>query len=362
MKLYSCAKCQNLLYFENTVCLNCSSAVGFDARKLSMITLSPSNEKEFLDINNGDKKYRYCDNSTFATCNWLIPADQAAGFCIACDLNRTIPTLDNEENVERWKRIEIAKHRLVYSLLRLRLPVISKEGEEETGIAFDFMADTDPKNKVMTGHDHGVITLNIEEADEKLRVKHKLDLGERYRTLLGHFRHEIGHYYWEVFFNNNNTGLKNFRKVFGDDSTDYGKALEQYYENGAPADWNNHFISPYATSHAWEDWAETWAHFLHMMDTLETAYSFGIAVNPRKANDDQHLQANISQDPYTINNFDEIIKMWLPLTFAVNSLNRSMGHQDFYPFIISAAVIEKLRFIHEEVKQYAATPQVKIQV
>ena len=197
-----------------------------------------------------------------------------------------------------------------------------------------------------------VITLNIEEADEKQRVKHKLDLGEKYRTLLGHFRHEIGHYYWDVFYKNNQAALQSFRKIFGDESMDYAEALNAYYQNGAQTDWNNFFISPYATSHAWEDWAETWAHYLHMMDTLETAYSFGIAVNPRKANEDQEMQAKISRDPYKIDSFEEIIKMWLPLTFAVNSLNRSMGHQDFYPFIISAAVTEKLGFIHDAVKQF----------
>jgi len=353
MKLYSCAKCQNLLYFENSVCLNCGSPVGFNARKLSMVTLVAGNDKVLADISNPDETWRYCDNSAFAACNWLIPALHKTGYCIACDLNRIIPDLNNAENLDKWRRIETAKHRLVYSLLRLQLPVASKEGEEEAGIAFDFLADTNPQKKVMTGHDKGTITLNIEEADEKLRVKHKLDLGERYRTLLGHFRHEIGHYYWDVFFKTNNHALLDFRKKFGNESADYANALKRYYENGVPPDWNNHFISPYASSHAWEDWAETWAHFLHMMDTLETAYSFGLAVNPRKAKDAQQLQANMSQDPYTIGNFDEIIKLWLPLTFAVNNLNRSMGHQDFYPFIISPEVIEKLRFIHKQVYNFS---------
>lgn len=350
MKLYSCDKCQSLLYFENTVCLNCKSALGFDAGRLSMLTLAPANEKEFVDITSNTHAWRYCDNSVYAACNWIIPAAQTSGFCIACDLNRTIPSLDKVENLDRWRRIEIAKHRLVYSLLRLRLPVESKERGIETGFAFDFMADTNPRKKVMTGHNSGIITLNIEEADEKQRVKHQLDLGEKYRTLLGHLRHETGHYYWELFFKNNQAGVLQFRKLFGDETAVYNKALEKYYKNGAPAGWNNNFISPYATAHPWEDWAETWAHFLHMMDTLETAYSFGIAVNPRKASDDQQMQANMSRDPYGIGNFDDIVHMWLPLTFAVNSLNRSMGHQDFYPFIISAAVLEKLRFIHEQVK------------
>lgn len=356
MKLYTCAKCQNLLYFENTVCLNCGSAVGFDANALSMVTLLPAGENVFTDSKNNKNTWRFCSNAQHAACNWLIPASQPGEFCIACDVNRIIPALDKEENLSRWRRIEVAKHRLVYSLLRFHLPVEAKQGEEETGIAFDFLADTNPAQKVMTGHDNGTITLNIDEADEAQRVRHKLDLGEKYRTLLGHFRHEIGHYYWDVFFKHNDINLQQFRKVFGDESADYAQALEQYYQNGAPADWNNHFISPYATAHAWEDWAESWAHYLHLMDTLETAYHFGIAINPRKAGDELEMQAKISRDPYNVDSFDEIVKMWLPLTFAVNSLNRSMGHQDFYPFIISGGVIDKLRFIHDQVKTYHTAP------
>ncbi len=347
MKLYSCAKCRNLLYFENTICLHCNSPVGFNAQELSMVTLMPGNDNTFSDISNAKKSWRYCSNFAYGTCNWLIPPEQATGFCRACALNRVIPDLNDTNNFENWEKIEIAKHRLVYSLLRLGLPVAVKEGEEE-GIAFDFMADTEDK-KVMTGHDNGTITLNIAEADEKLRVKNKLDLGERYRTLLGHFRHEIGHYYWDLFYKNNISTRKNYRDFFGDESADYSQALEKYYQSGAPENWNEQFISPYATAHPWEDWAETWAHFLHMMDTLETAYSFGIAVNPPAAKKDQQLKASISKDPYTISNFDEIVKLWLPLTFAVNNLNRSMGHADFYPFIISPEVIKKLGFIHNEV-------------
>ncbi len=349
MKLYTCAKCQNLLYFENTVCLNCGSTVGFDAAKLQMVTLSPPVGNTLAALTDPAQTWRFCENAAQAVCNWLIPASQPATFCIACDLNRIIPSLDKADNLSNWRRIEVAKHRLVYSLLRLQLPVDSKQGEEEAGIAFDFMADTGAAQHVLTGHEHGTITLNIEEADEAKRVKHKLDLGERYRTLLGHFRHEIGHYYWEVFFNNNNQQVEKYRKIFGDERADYSKSLERYYENGAPADWNNNFISPYAAAHPWEDWAESWSHYLHLMDTLETAYYFGIAISPRKASDELEMHSRISRNPYTITQFDEIIKMWLPLTFAVNSLNRSMGHQDFYPFIISSVVTEKLKFIHEQV-------------
>jgi hypothetical protein len=346
MKLYTCSNCHSLIYFENNICLHCGYSLGFDANALSLITLVSGSNNIFSNIQNQKEAFRFCKNAEYGTCNWLIHSSQETDFCRACELNRVIPALISDENLKRWKNIEIAKHRLVYSLLRLRLPVSKKNDNEETGIAFDFLADTSQKDRVFTGHDNGTITLNIEEADEAARVRHKLDLGERYRTLLGHFRHEIGHYYWEILIKNTDA-LEKYRSLFGNEERDYAEALEMYYKNGAPPDWSDHFISPYATSHAWEDWAETWAHYLHMMDTLETAFSFGIRIQPDMVQDTKRIQASIQQDPYDMTDFSQIIKWWLPLTFAVNSLNRSMGHSDFYPFVISAPVVEKLRFIHE---------------
>jgi hypothetical protein len=346
MKLYTCSNCHSLIYFENNICLHCGYSLGFNANTLSLITLVAENDKQYSNIQNKKELYRYCKNAEYATCNWLVPSSQNSEYCQACELNRVIPALTNAENLKRWKNIEIAKHRLVYSLLRLRLPVAKKIDNEETGIAFDFLADSSPKEKVITGHDNGVITLNIEEADEAARVRHKLDLGEKYRTLLGHFRHEIGHYYWELLIKNTDA-LEKYRLLFGDEEVDYSKALEAYYKNGAPPEWSENYISPYATSHPWEDWAETWAHYLHMMDTLETAFSFGIRIHPDMVQDTKSIQASIQQDPYDMTDFGQIIKWWLPLTFAVNSLNRSMGHSDFYPFVITEPVVKKLQFIHE---------------
>ena len=344
MKLYICSNCQNPLYFENSLCLQCKREVGFDAHKLVMIT-SVESMDEFTKPTGKKDVYRYCENKTNGTCNWLLPIKDTHKFCTACDLNRTIPNLTTPGNLEKWSRIEIAKHRLVYSLLRLNLPVKSKWSDEEQGLIFDFMADVSTEEKIMTGHSNGTITLNINEADEVERVRHKLDLGERYRTLLGHFRHEVGHYYWDILVKDDSS-IDEFRKLFGDERSDYTEALKAYYAGGLPPDWSAKFISPYASSHPWEDWAETWAHYLHMMDTLETAYAFGIDINPQKVKEPD-MQAEINRDPYTIKDFNRIVKLWLPLTFAVNSLNRSMGHQDFYPFIISEPVIAKLKFIHE---------------
>jgi len=345
MKVYTCNNCQNPLYFENSQCLKCSHAVGFDPQSLTMITLKPVKGTVYSNATNAGEQYNYCRNAEYGVCNWLIPAAPDPSYCIACALNRVIPSLDSDENRLRWKNMEIAKHRLVYSLLRLHLPFhVTKDGKEES-IVFDFMADAPDGEKVMTGHDNGIITINIAEADEAERVRNKQDLGERYRTLLGHFRHEIGHYYWDVLIKEGPAQGK-FRQLFGDERRDYAAALEVYYAKGAPADWNQHFISQYATAHPWEDWAETWAHYLHMMDTLETAWSFGIRIDPVELEDGTGIKVSSMREPYDQSDFNRLIKRWLPLCFAVNSLNRSMGHPDFYPFILSSPVIEKLRFIH----------------
>ncbi len=346
MKIYTCGNCHNLLYFENNICLSCGHNVGFDPMTLSLLTLIPEDETSFSDILDKSSVYQYCKNAEHGVCNWLITSSQHDPYCKACSLNHVIPSLTNEENLKRWKKIEEAKHRLIYSLLRLQLPIDSKTENEETGLAFDFMANVSSKERVMTGHDNGTITLNIEEGDEVEQVQHKLNLGEKYRTLLGHFRHEIGHYYWDTLIKNSKL-IGKFRKLFGDEQKDYATALETYYKDGPIANWNEHYISPYATSHAWEDWAETWAHYLHMMDTLETAYAFGIRVDPAEMSDDPANKVNIKSDPYEIAEFGQIVKKWLPLSFALNSLNRSMGYGDFYPFIISSPMIEKLKFIHE---------------
>ena len=174
-------------------------------------------------------------------------------------------------------------------------------------------------------------------------------LAEPFRTLLGHFRHEIGHYYW-MYFAQSEAWLAAFRRHFGDDQQDYGAALNRYYANGPTSDWAASFVSAYATLHPWEDWAESWAHYLHMIDTLETAYSFGLTVDPRIGNRD-HLTQTVRFDAYKQVDFDALITTWVPVTIAVNSLNRSMGEADLYPFVLTQPVIDKLTFIHNIIRQ-----------
>ena len=292
--------------------------------------------------------WKPCGNASQALCNWLIPHDDAAGYCPACSLNRTIPDLAQHGNAERWQALEAAKRRLIYALMRLGLPLASRHENEATGLAFDFLADAGPDEKVLTGHDDGLITINIAEADSAERERRRLELGEPYRTLLGHLRHEVGHYYWDVLVRDGGR-IDESRSVFGDESEDYQQALDRHYKNGAPAGWEANYVSSYATMHPWEDFAETWTHYLHMVDTLDTAASFGLAVAPEATNDPT-METEIAFDPYTTRNFDRLVHSWLPLTVAVNSLNRSMGQPDLYPFALTPATIEKLRFIHDLVR------------
>jgi len=172
-------------------------------------------------------------------------------------------------------------------------------------------------------------------------------MGEPYRTLLGHFRHEVGHWYWDILVRDGGDELQACRAVFGDDTEDYGEALKRHYANGPKANWQEEFVSAYAGSHAWEDFAETWAHYLHIVDTLEVGGSFGMTIHPRLDRDGiltTDLDFDVYGDETTI---EQIADGWLAISQALNSMNRAMGLSDLYPFVLSPAVIRKLGFIHD---------------
>ena len=223
-------------------------------------------------------------------------------------------------------------------------PALPDDGPEVTrGIAFEFLEDT-PQERVLTGHDHGLITLNIVEADDAQREAIRAQMHEPYRTLLGHFRHEIGHYYFDLLVADTHWN-EPFRAMFGDERADYGQALERHYREGTPPNWSQNFITAYASSHPWEDWAETWAHYLHMVDTLDTATWCGLKLAP----DDPGEPTLSDTTPVEDARFDQLMKRWFALTYALNSLNRSLGMPDGYPFTLAPAVIEKLHFVHRVV-------------
>jgi hypothetical protein len=358
MKLFECQNCGQPLYFENTRCESCELALGYLPARQTMTALKPERQNwRALASPRGD--FRYCANAAHGACNWMIPAGDPEQFCAACRHNRMIPDLTQADNLAHWRLIEVAKHRLFYTLLRLRLPLRTRL-EDPDGLAFDFLADgaamPSGAGPVMTGHASGVITINLAEADDAERERRRGQMGEPYRTLLGHFRHEIAHYCWDRLIART-ASLDGFRHIFGDEREDYGSALQRYYASGAPADWPTHFVTAYATAHPWEDFAETWAHYFHIVDTLEMARAFGVDIHPR-LDIGEELETHIDFQPYRARSIAQLVDAWLPLTFALNSINRSMGQPDLYPFILTPAIVEKLGFIHRicGAKTHTASP------
>jgi hypothetical protein len=347
MRIFTCQACGQLLYFENIRCERCGHALGYLPDWALISAIEPTEDARWSALGANGQEYRFCRNRDFGVCNWMIPADSPEAFCAACRYNQTIPDLSVPENAERWRKLEAAKHRLLYTLLRLHLPLADRFDDPQHGLAFNFLADAPDAHgqRVMTGHDNGLITLAVKEADDAERENIRTQMGEPYRTLLGHFRHESGHHFWDLLVRDGGV-LEAFRIVFGDEQQDYAAALQTRYENGPPADWQQRFVSAYSSTHPWEDFAETWAHYLHIVDTLETAQSFGMRVQPRPWRVTEQT-ATIDFDPYGAASVDQLIAAWLPLSFAVNSLNRSMGQIDFYPFMLSSLAIGKLGFVHD---------------
>ncbi len=360
MKLFACQSCGQHLYFENVACTRCGHRLGFLPDLLEVSALEAAGDPLWRAVGKPAEGhlYRMCTNySRYAVCNWMIPAHDPDPFCSACRLNRTIPDLSVPGNLALWQTLEKEKRRLIYGLERLQLPVRSQH-EDPEGLAFDFLADTEPSfretNRVMTGHFNGLITINIAEADPATRERMRQSMAEPYRTILGHFRHESGHYYWDRLVRGR-PWLAPFRQTFGNETADYRQALERHHRDGPPPDWQNRFVSAYASSHPWEDWAESWAHYLHIIDTLETAQQSGVQVRPRIGHTDPGA-STAAFDPYAPPDFGPILAHWLPLADAMNNLNRSMGHDHAYPFVLAAPAIEKLGFIHRIVQAQRSRP------
>ena len=282
MKLFECQACGQPLYFENSRCESCGRRLGCLPAIQEISALEPK-EGQWKALAAPGSRVRFCRNADHDACNWLIPMEDDHPYCTACRHNRTVPDLFVERNLRRWRSLETAKRRLFYTLLKLDLPLVTR-AEDPQGLAFDFLADPAENSpdtpSILTGHDNGLITINIAEADDAERERRRHSMGEPYRTLLGHLRHEIGHYYWNVLVRND-PSLERFRQIFGDERQDYGEALKVHYAKGPKDDWQEEFVSAYAASHPWEDFAETWAHYLHIVDTLETAGAFGMKVRPR---------------------------------------------------------------------------------
>ena len=278
----------------------------------------------------------------------------AGGLCRSCRLTRTRPRDDDAEGLVAFAKAEAAKRRLVFQLDEIGLPIVTRQDAPDSGLAFDLLSSRSAP--VTIGHDSGLVTLDLAESDDAYRERTRHDLGEPYRTLLGHFRHEVGHYYWTVLVEE--AGHEDpFRSLFGDEREDYGEAIARHYDRGAPQRWSERYVSAYATMHPWEDWAETFAHSLHIRDTLQTAAAFGLLVagplDERTGRRNPALATIPLPDGVDADSFDAVISDWLPLTYALNAVNRSMGRDDLYPFVLAPVVIDKLTYVHGRIQDGA---------
>lgn len=345
MRDFQCA-CGQTLYFENTVCTACQRRLGYEPWRGQLLALEPAHigageQQWWRDTCSGDLFKRCFNDTEYQVCNWLV-SDPDHSFCLACGLNDTIPEVNSGyralQRRKWWGRMEQAKRRLIYTLLFLGLPVAGK-ADHHAGLAFAFLEDqrSNPlvdQEHVLTGHLDGLITVNLAEADVVSREQTRQNLGEPYRTLLGHFRHESGHYYFNQLLSSDQY-LIAFRELFGDERADYQAAMERYYANPSGVVQGDR-ISAYAALHPLEDWAECWAHYLHMMDGLETAAQVGL------------LHAPVVTQEATPD-IETCLAAWMQVSVALNALNRSMGMRDAYPFVLSAGTLNKLRFVHQRI-------------
>ena len=350
MRIFHCDHCENLVFFENTHCLGCGRVLAFLPDLMEIGSLDPAGGGTWQSpySSAGGRTYRLCANYSGAqVCNWAVDAGRDDALCAACQLTTTIPDLTVAGHQSAWYKLEVAKRRLVYTLLSLRLP-IEPRSRDPRGLAFEFLAGSaEWQPPIMTGHSGGVITIALAEADDAERERRRKALGEPYRTLLGHVRHESGHYYWTRLIEGTDR-LEAFRAQFGDERDDYAAALSQHYANGPSPDWQTRFVTAYASAHPWEDWAETWAHYLHITDTVEIAAACGVSIRPRRR--DEPAMPNVSETAGELaTSFDRLMSSWYPLTYMLNNFSRGLGNADAYPFVLSPPAVEKLRFVHDTV-------------
>lgn len=348
MRPYACPNCSRPNHFEVRVCPNCSFTLGYDPHSDQLLFLG-DDATRWRDASGAPHDVVVCaNNNEYAVCNWLVPSVGDEPLCLACKHNHTIPDLTGPTVPERWAKIEAAKRRLFHTLLHMNLPIETQAEAEANGTApgltFDFLYDPEGEAtgtvQITTGHEEGLVTLNILEADDVQREKMRTRLGEPYRTLLGHFRHEVGHYYWARLIED--TGeVEAFREVFGDERISYEEAMKKHYgESGSG--WSADFVSSYATMHPWEDFAETFAHLMHIIDALATLDGFGMRMTKWREDEAQPV---VDFDPYHADT-RRLVAEWGPFAFAENAINRSMGQPDLYPFHLSEAIVAKLDYIN----------------
>lgn len=336
MRRARCERCHAAVPFDAQSCRRCRTSLGYVASDRTVRALDPTDDPAVHHTDDGRSWWR-CLNAAWG-CNWMVPAAAGDVWCRSCRLTRGRPDEERPDAVRAWMTAEGAKRRLVHQLDTLALPIVARSPDAPDGLAFDLVHLDDAS--AVTGHADGVVTLDLAEADDAHRDLVREQLSEQYRTVIGHLRHEIGHHYWNRLVGQSDH-LPEFRRLFGDEREDYGAAIEAHYANGA-AHWDpEEFITAYASAHPVEDWAETFAHYLHIVDVVDTADSHGLLVPgggaPAEAVDIVGIE------------FAAILDRWRPVNEAMDDIAASLGSNPLYPFEPAGAVIGKLAFVHARV-------------
>jgi hypothetical protein len=339
-----CPHCRRFIYLDTLVCPDCEATLAYHV---------PS--REFVGLREGratvdGEMWFACSNRGWG-CNWLVHEDAAAGRCISCRLTRTQPDADDTIAMEKLAKTEESKRRMLIQLGDLGLPIVPWY-TQPGGLGFDLLSSLSEGRRVTIGHANGIITIDLAESLDDRREALRVRLGEPYRTMLGHLRHEVGHYYQKVLITDEETWSR-CRALFDDERASYQEAIKRHYSLGAPEGWQESYISEYATMHPWEDFAETFAHYLHITGTLQTAAAIGIqldaAVTSARDTD------VVPRDSYADEPVQLLLSDWEWMSQAFNRINRSMGFGDLYPFDIPAPAKRKLGFVHELVTRAALT-------
>ncbi len=350
MLLLLCPRCSSILLLESLSCPACGREVAFEPAALTMRAVDDDGSVP------GDDSLSCCANRVWG-CNWLVPQEAESARCVACRLIRRRPDADDTLAMEKLAAASQVERRLLVQLAELRLPV-EPWFRTEGGLAFDLLSSRSGQGPVTIGHAGGVVTIDLAETLDDHREALRVRLGEAYRTMLGHFRHEIGHYYeWKLV--EQGPLIEEARALFGDERQSYADALARHYRYGSPDNWEETFISEYATMHPWEDFAECFAHYLHISDVMSTAAVGGMTLRPEPIAGRQDA-AVVPRASYPEDGFDDMMDDWHWVSLLFNRVNRAMGKDDLYPFDIVEPVRRKLAFVHRVVRGSASGTAVPV--
>jgi hypothetical protein len=324
MRIFTCPDSGEALFFQNIACAS-GTEVAYDPDQGVFVT-----------------EFTPCANRAPIACNWM--AEGEGGLCRACAMTEVIPDTSTPQNRALWSEAELAKRWVLANLTRWGWFTEADEGRRPV---FKLLSEQTASGEapVTMGHADGVVTINVTEADPAERVRRRVELGEPLRTMIGHFRHELGHFFFQRLSERPGF-VEAFRATFGDERSDYAAALQRHYAEGAPAGWQQTHISAYSTAHPHEDWAECFAHLLHLADIVDSFVASGLRSDDAPATD---------YDPYAERNADRLITFGAELGIALNHVNRSMGLVDIYPFVLTPPIRAKLAFVH--VQMHAARPE-----